>query len=252
MKYAKIKPLFKKNKKTEAENYRPVSVLSNISKILERAVHSQLDQYLNENKMLYSHQSGFRKGHSTDTCLINLMDYVHKSISEGEYVGMALLDLQKAFDTVDHIILCNKLKLMGVGCVEWFRSYLSNRKQIVNVNNTKSSPGIITCGVPQGSILGPLLFLCYINDMSLSVECKLYLYADDSALLVRGKHPNIIANSLSKNLDSCKSWLIDNKLSLYLGKTEALLFGTKRKLKHIIILKKWQKYTFLINSQNKN
>ena len=233
LKYAKIRPLFKKNKKTEAENYRPVSVLSNISKILERAVHSQLEQYLNENKILYSHQSGFRKGHSTDTCLINLMDYVHKSISEGEYVGMALLDLQKAFDTVDHIILCNKLKLMGVGCVEWFRSYLSNRKQIVNVNNTKSSPGIITCGVPQGSILGPLLFLCYINDMSLSVECKLYLYADDSALLVRGKHPNLIANSLSKNLDSCNSWLIDNKLSLHPGKTEAILFGTKRKLKNI-------------------
>ena len=222
-----------KNQKTNVENYRPVSVLSILSKILERAVHVQLEQYLNDNKILYSHQSGFRKGHSTDTCLINLMDYLHKSISEGEYVGMVLLDLQKAFDTVDHNILCDKLKLMGIGCVDWFKSYLTNRKQIVFVNNAKSSSGIVTCGVPQGSILGPLLFLCYINDMPLSVKCKLYLYADDSALLVRGKQPNLIAKSLSNNLNLCRSWLTDNKLSLHLGKTEAILFGTKRKLKNV-------------------
>ena len=196
-------------------------------------MHSQLDQYLNKNKILYSHQSGFRKGHSTDTCLINLMDYIHKSISEGDYVGMVLLDLQKAFDTVDHYILCKKLELMGVGCVQWFRSYLSNRKQITAINNTKSSFGTVTCGVPQGSILGPLLFLCYINDMPLSVKCKLYLYADDSTLLVRGKHPNLISHALSENLDMCRNWLIDNKLSLHLGKTEAIIFGTKRKLKNV-------------------
>ena len=161
------------------------------------------------------------------------MDYIHKSISEGDYVGMVLLDLQKAFDTVDHTVLCEKLKLMGVGCTEWFLSYLSNRKQIVTVNNINSSAGVVTCGVPQGSILGPLLFLCYINDMALSVKCKLYLYADDSTLLVRGKHPNLIAQALSENLNRCKIWLIDNKLSLHLGKTEAILFGTKRKLKQI-------------------
>ena len=196
-------------------------------------MHSQLDQYLNKNKILYSHQSGFRKGHSTDTCLINLMDYIHKSISEGDYVGMVLLDLQKAFDTVDHSILCKKMELMGVGCVQWFRSYLTNRKQMTTINNTKSSFGIVTCGVPQGSILGPLLFLCYINDMPLGVKCKLYLYADDSTLLVRGKQPNLISHALSENLDRCRSWLIDNKLSLHLGKTEAILFGTKRKLKNV-------------------
>ena len=233
MKHAKVKPLYKKNKKTEVENYRPVSILCILSKILERAVHKQLEEYLIKNDLLYSHQSGFRRGHSTDTCLINLMDTLHSSISEGDYVGMVLLDLQKAFDTVNHAILCNKLKLMGIGCVEWFVSYLSNRRQTVTVNKTNSSSGIVTCGVPQGSILGPLLFLCYINDMHLSVQCKLFLYADDSALLVRGKNPSTIAQCLSENLESCRDWLIDNKLSLHLGKTELILFGTKRKLKKV-------------------
>ena len=163
----------------------------------------QFEKYLTVNNILYSHQSGFRREFSTDTCLIDLMDYINTSISEGDYVGMVLLDLQKAFNTVNHDVLCEKLKLMGVGCTEWFISYLSNRKQIVIVNEASSSPGLVTCGVPQGSILGPLLFLCYINDMPISVRCKLLLYADDSALLVRGMDPNVIARILSENLKSC-------------------------------------------------
>ena len=232
-KYAKVKPLFKKGNKTEVENYRPISVLCIVSKILEKAVFVQLEQYLSENNILYNYQSGFRKGHSTDTCLINLFDYIHCSLSEGDCVGMVLLDLQKAFDTVNHKILCEKLKLMGVGCIDWFLSYLSERKQFVTLNNTNSNFGLVTCGVPQGSILGPLLFLCYINDMPISVTCRLLLYADDSALLVRGKDASIIASILSENLNSCSNWLTDNKLSLHLGKTEAILFGTKRKLKNV-------------------
>ena len=210
---------------------------------------------------MYSHQSGFRREHSTDTCLINLMDYINNSISEGDYVGMVLLDLQKAFDTVNHSILCEKLRIMGVGNIDWFISYLANRKQIVNVNSTNSSHGLVTCGVPQGSILGPLLFLCYINDMPISVNCKLLLYADDSALLVRGKNPSHIAQTLSKNLKSCSLWLIDNKLSLHLGKTESILFGSKKKLREahefkvkcddtIIINVKKVKYLGLILDEN--
>ncbi|CAL4144275.1 unnamed protein product [Meganyctiphanes norvegica] len=181
--------------------------------------------------MLYCYQSGFRKSHSTDTCLINLMDYLHTNISEGKYVGMILLDLQKAFDTVDHVILCNKLKNIGVGCVGWFESYITNRLQVVNLDGINSKPGIVQCGVPQGSILGPLLFLIYVNDMPMSVKCKLLLYADDSALLVAGKDPKLIAEKLSNDLKSCHDWLVDNKLSLHLGKTECILFSTKRKIK---------------------
>ncbi|CAL4126167.1 unnamed protein product, partial [Meganyctiphanes norvegica] len=195
--------------------------------ILERAVFVQVQKYLNDNNILYEFQSGFRKSYSTDTCLINLMDHIRMLVSKGKYVGMVLLDLQKAFDTVDHEILCKKLEGMGIDFTEWFKSYLGGRQQVVMANETTSEPGIVSCGVPQGSILGPLLFLCYVNDMPMSVKCKLLLYADDSALIVSGSDPRAIASLLSKELESCRQWLMDNKLSLHLGKTESILFGPK-------------------------
>jgi hypothetical protein len=231
LKCARVTPLFKKGSRSTVGNYRPISILNVVSKILEKSVFNQLDQYLTDQQLLYAHQSGFRGTYSTDTCLIHLTDHVRTHISEGNYTGMVMLDLQKAFDTVNHDILCNKLRVMGVESIDWFRSYLSDRRQVVCVNKTSSNPMSITCGVPQGSILGPLLFLCYINDMPISVNCKLLLYADDSALLVDGKDPVEIAAKLSKELESCQQWLIDNKLSLHLGKTEAILFGSNRKLK---------------------
>ena len=233
LKFAKVKPLFKKNSRLDVGNYRPVSILCIVSKILERAVLVQIEKHLNENNLLYANQSGFRKSYSTDTCLISLMDHIRMEISQGNYVGMVLLDLQKAFDTVDHDILCNKLEAMGIDFTEWFKSYLGGRKQIVIANGVSSEPKTVKCGVPQGSILGPLLFLCYVNDMPISLTCKLLLYADDSALIVSGPDPDVIAETLSNELKSCRQWLIDNKLSLHLGKTEAILFGTKRKLRRV-------------------
>ena len=145
---------------------------------------------------------------------------------------MLLLDLQKAFDTVDHDILCKKLESIGVLSVDWFRSYLTSRKQFVHINNISSDPGFVTCGVPQGSILGPLLFLIYVNDMETSIDsdCKLILYADDSAIFYAHKDPHIISRKLGSVLDKCSTWLVNNKLSLHLGKTECILFGPKRKL----------------------
>ena len=112
-------------------------------------------------------------------------------------------------------------------------SYLGGRQQIVIANETQSDPGIVSCGVPQGSIHGPLLFLCYVNDMPISIKCKLLLYADDSALIVSGSDPQTIADKLSEELESCRKWLLDNKLSLHLGKNEAILFGSKRKLRNV-------------------
>jgi len=155
--------------------------------------------------------------------------------TKGLYTGMVMFDLQKAFDTMDHNILCGKLKLMGVENTDWIMSYLSGRKQTVCVNNIFSDFKPVTCGVPQGSILGPLLFLCYVNDMSISIDpdCKLILYADDSAILYAHKDPHVISEKLSRVMDSCSNWLVDNKLSLHLGKTECIVYGSKRKLKQL-------------------
>ena len=146
-----------------------------------------------------------------------------------------MLYLQKAFDNVDHDILCKKLKAMGIKSVDWFRSYLSNRNQIANVNDTESDPSLVTCGVPQGSILGPLLFLCYINDMELSIssECKLLSYADDSAILYSNKDSRVISDKLGLELEMCSKWLVENKLSLHMGKTECIISGSKWKLRKI-------------------
>ena len=235
MKVARVKPLYKKNSSLEAGNYRPVSILSAVSNILEKSVYSQLVEFLDENKLLFEFQSGFRSKYSTDTCLIHLFDYLKNNTSKGLYTGMLLLDLQKAFDTVDHDILCKKLETIGVLSVGWFRSYLCDRKQFVQINSVLSDPGLVTCGVPQGSILGPLLFLIYVNDKSISVDadCKLVLYADDSAIFYAHKEPHVISEKLGSVLKQCSEWLVDNKLSLHLRKTECILFCPKRKLKEV-------------------
>ena len=124
MKLVKVKPHFKKGSRLDVSNYRLVCILPIVSKILERAVYKQVVNYLDKNNILYENQSGFRKAYSTDTCLINLTDQIKLDMSKGLYVGMVLIDLQKAFDTVDHEILCKKLKSMGINSTEWFQSYL--------------------------------------------------------------------------------------------------------------------------------
>ena len=135
-----------------------------MSKILERAVHSQLNEYLSKRGILCENQSGFRGGFSTDSCLIGLSDYVKGEIGRGNLVGMVLIDLQKAFDTVNHRILLDKLHAIGMSSssVSWFGSYLTDRSQCVEVDGVRSDFSPISCGVPQGSILGPLFFICLI------------------------------------------------------------------------------------------
>ena len=233
LKSARVIPLYKKSVKTEVGNYKPVSVLSIISKIFERVIYDQVEGYLNDKNLLYGYQSGFRRGFSTDTCLTHLSDFIRFKMDEGQMVGMVLLDLQKAFDTVNHRILLMKLEAIGLhkDAVRWFQSYLSDRHQIVDVSGTLSSEASITCGVPQGSILGPLLFLIYVNDMAAVVKNKILLYADDTGILVAGKRISEIESILSNDLELISEWLVDNKLSLHLGKTESILFGSKPKLR---------------------
>ena len=147
-----------------------MSILSIISKVFERVIYNQFDVYLTEKKLLYKFQSGFRRVFSTDTCLINLLDNIRFQMDKGNFVGMVLMDLQKAFDTADHDIFLMKLELLGLSsdAIRWFRSYVSGRQQLVDVSGTFSSQTNISCGAPQGSVLGPLLFLIYVNDVCYS------------------------------------------------------------------------------------
>ena len=175
-----------------------------LSKVLERAVHAQFVSYLTKKGVLTESQSGFRPGFSADTCLLGLSDYIRQEMSGGKLVGLVLLDLQKAFDCVDHGILLDKLGKMGVGSVDWFRSYLSGRRQCVLVDGVTSDFGEVDCGVPQGSILGPILFLCYVNDMSVSLGCHLSLYADDATLVASGRNAAELGAYLSGQLARCR------------------------------------------------
>lgn len=231
-KIARVVPLYKKGNKSVEGNYRPVSILPVVSKILERLVYNQVYKYLNDCNLLYEYQSGFRTGFSTDTALTYLGDKIRNNMDKGLYTGMVLIDLQKAFDTVDHHILDKKMKAVGFcqNSVKWFNSYLTDRKQFVAVNGCHSEYGNISCGVPQGSILGPLLFVLYVNDMISAVDCELCMYADDAALIVSGKSVDVIEKRLSKELNGLSYWLEQNKLSLHLGKTESILFGSSKKL----------------------
>ena len=173
----------------------------------------------------------FRSTFSTNTALTYLGDNIRFNLDKGLYTGVVLLDLQKAFDTVDHHILLSKLRAIGADdyAVKWFSSYLNERKQFFDVLGTFSSKEGIRCGVPQGSILGPLLFTLYVNDMSTAVNCDLCLYADDSMLLVSGKNVTQIEKALEKEMNGISDWLQANRLSLHLGKTESILFGSVRK-----------------------
>ena len=186
-------------------------------------VCEQLTYYLTCNNYLYVLQSVF------STVIFNriMSNLPLKKQDMREYVGMVVLDLQKAFDTVNHKILFKKLKALGLNqiAINWFVSYLRDREQIVDIAGTYSQACNIACGVPQGSILGPLLFLIYVNDMNASVKCKLILYVDDSALLVSGKDVVKIEQVLSRELKALNEWLEENRLSLHLRKTQSILFG---------------------------
>ena len=240
-KIAKSKPLFTKGSETNPSNYRPIPLLPLISKIIEKLIHEQTSSFLSNNEILYNHQSGFRKNHSTDSCPTFLHDKILKGFDKGLMTGMILIDLQKAFDTIDHDILLKKLSAIGFSnhTIGWFKSYLSNRLFRVNLGNCYSDPSNITCGAPQGSILGPLLFLIYVNDMPQAVKSNLFLYADDSCLIFHGKNVIEIEKQLNGHFTSICEWFVDNRLSIHFGedKTKSILFASKRKIKKVPKLK---------------
>ena len=227
-KRAKVIPLYKKKSKLEVGNYRPVSVLTTMSKILEKSVHVQVESFCKQNGVIYSLQSGFRGCYSTDTCLMYLHDYIRNEVSKGNFVGLAMLDVQKAFDSVDHDMLSEKICLIGID-PEWFKSYLHARKQTVAIKDHLSSEKNIKYRVPQGSILGPWCYLIYSNDISTSVTCKLLMYADDTILLISNRDLAKVASGLSREISNYFHWLTNNLLSMHMGKTEVIVLSLKRK-----------------------
>ena len=232
-KEAKVTPLYKSGPSTDPSNYRPISVLPIFSKVLERVIHDQLYDYVNGSGLLCGRQSGFRKTHSTSTCLVEFLDVVYNNIEKGNMSGVVFLDLKKVFDTVDHEILCCKLTSLGLSnsSTAWFENYLSGRTQVTKIGNHLSDPGQVSCGVPQGSILGPLLFIIYINSLPNVIDnCETFLYADDTAIIATGSSDAEITDKLNNAMHSASTWLDNNKLSLNTGKTKCMFIGTSNKL----------------------
>ena len=233
LKIARVVPIFKKGNSQLIENYRPISILSSLSKVLERLVYNRIIAFLENHNILSTCQYGFRKKYSTYMPLIHLLDKIHTALDNGDCVLGLFLDLSKAFDTVNHNILLQKIYRYGLRghIYNWIQNYLSNRVQFVDFDGINSCTRSIVCGVPQGSILGPLLFLIYINDLPLQSNLlNTVMFADDSNLFLQGPNVEHIERIFNSELKKIVHWFNVNKLSLNVGKTHCMLFNRRRNL----------------------
>lgn len=232
-KSATVTPIHKGDKTCDPTNYRPISVLPAVMKIFEKAVHRQLYDHLLQNDILSPCQSGFRQHHSTSTALVDLTDFILKNIDNGKFVGAVFLDLKKAFDLVNHHVLLNKLQNIGVRekSLRWFENNLDNRMQSVSVNGSLSDPLPVSLGVPQGSALGPLLFIIFINDLPTNINnSKTVMFADDTAIFYASKDLNEINLKLQEDLTNLSSWFDMNDLIVNTKKTKTMVFGSAKRL----------------------
>ena len=231
LKISSVLPLFKKGSKLSCGNYRPISLISNISKLLEKLMYSRLYNFLNTYNCLSELQFGFRAKHSTSHALVSITETIREALDTGNFACGVFIDLQKAFDTVDHDILISKLKFYGIRGItnNWFTSYLDNRKQFVTINGFQSLLKNVNLGVPQGSVLGPLLFLIYINDLKFSVRnSKTHHFADDTNFLYINKSLKILCKKVNQDLKGVTDWLNSNRISLNISKTEFVIFRRPR------------------------
>ena len=239
LKTQKIIPLHKGGSTQELNNFRPISLLSIFDKIIEKIMHKRLYTFLEIHNIIYENQFGFKKKHSTGHSLMEITEKIKESIDNGNYGCGIFIDLKKAFDTVNHKILLMKLEHYGVrgSSLKWFESYLTDRKQFVFYNGVSSDTKTITCGVPQGSVLGPLLFLLYINDLpNISDKLRFFLFADDTNIYYESKNLIELENTVNSELKKLCLWLNLNRLALNVGKTNFVIFRANKPLYHNVTL----------------
>ena len=236
LKEAKVIPLPKKTDTTNISGFRPISILPSLSKPIEKHVHSNLLTYMESHNLFISSQSGFRPNHSCQTAILKICDSWLAALNKGEIVGATFLDFSKAFDTINHHILLEKLKLYlgNSKSLLFFQSFLNNRSQSVYLNGRYSEKKTIYTGVPQGSILGPLLFCIYINDLPLyaspnNSSVSTDLFADDSSNYTSGKHLYSIQHDLQKHLDLTSTWCKDNLMILNASKSKCMIVATRQR-----------------------
>ena len=231
LKMSKVIPIHKSNSKSDFSNYRPISLLPVISKILEKIIYTRLNDYVHKNNIISSTQHGFIEKKSTTSATLCLTDYTLNALDNNKFTIGIFLDLSKAFDSVNHDILLHKLEHFGIRntALKLISSYLSNRKQYVRFNNSDSDFKTLTHSIPQGSILGPLLFNIYINDINNSVnKLKLVLYADDSCFYLSHHDIHTLIDLANLELNCVGNWLISNKLTLNTIKSHYLIFSRNR------------------------
>lgn len=231
LKIARVVPVHKSGSKIELNNYRPISVLSVLSKLIEQILADRISNYLDNQRIVYDHQFGFRRGSSTWTAASELVDDIYHAMDSKKMTGVLFLDLKKAFDTVDHSILLQKLEYYGIRGVanNLLRSYLTGRRQYVYVNGATSSERMVTVGVPQGSNLGPLLFLLYINDLSkLQLYGKPRMFADDTSVTYVADNTEQLMDQMREDLSKLQMYFSENLLSLNLTKTKYMIFHSPR------------------------
>ena len=232
LKCAKVIPLHKGGSSTDTSNYRPISLLSCFSKIYEKVMHARLIKYLNENDIIFKSQYGFRAGHSCEHALLEAQNRILHALEKKQIAILLFLDFSKAFDMVDHEILLKKLEHYGIRGVtlSWFQSYLTNREQYVSVDNFKSDKLKLKYSVPQGSILGPTLFILYINDLPNIDKLTQYIFfADDANMIITGYTFEEVSEKVNALLQKIQNWVIGNGLKLNLSKTKYMIFTNKAK-----------------------
>ena len=241
LKIVKVIPIHKGGSTQDVNNFRPISLLSVFDKILEKLMHKRLYEFLESNDILFENQFGFRKNNSTVHALLQITEQIKETIEKGKVGCGIFIDLRKAFDTVNHNILLSKLVHYGIrdNLLKWFESYLSGRQQYVEYNGNSSDLRGITCGVPQGSVLGPLLFLIYINDLpNISKTLKKKLFADDTNIYYEADNIYELERTVNKELKHLNQWLIVNRLALNISKTNFVIFHSYNKpIKETVTIK---------------